>query len=81
MFHQKFQRPVAPPARRHLEHAGLRAFPVKHWTDIERLQKLRRAISSARSSIETPVFTRRTFDWLKTSLLNGISREALRVIF
>jgi len=38
-------------------------------------------MSSASFSIETPVFTRRTFDWLKTSLLNGISREALRVIF
>jgi hypothetical protein len=33
------------------------------------------------SSIETPAFTRRTFAWLSTSLLKGMSREALRVIF
>jgi hypothetical protein len=28
-----------------------------------------------------PAFVRRTFDWLSTSLLKGMSREALRVIF
>ena len=44
-------------------------------------RSVRRAMSSASSSIETPAFTRRTFDWDRTSLLNGISREALRVIF
>ena len=38
-------------------------------------------MSSASSSIETPALTRRTLDWLSTSLLKGISREALRVIF
>ena len=38
-------------------------------------------MSSASSSIETPAFRRRTFDWLSTSLLKGMSREALRVIF
>src|SRR2546429_8718457 len=36
---------------------------------------------SASCSIETPAFTRRTLDWLKTSLLNGISREGLSLIF
>jgi len=41
----------------------------------------RRAIEAARSSIETPAFTRRTFDWLSTSLLKGMSREDDRVIF
>src|SRR6185437_2160203 len=36
---------------------------------------------SASCSIETPAFTRRTLDWLKTSLLKGISREGLSLIF
>jgi hypothetical protein len=43
--------------------------------------KVRRAISVASPSIETPAFTRRTFDCESTSLLNGISREALSAIF
>src|SRR5260370_42160384 len=38
-------------------------------------------MSSASSSIETPAFKRRTFDWLSTSLLKGMSREVLRAIF
>jgi hypothetical protein len=38
-------------------------------------------MSSASSSIETPAFTRRTFDWLSKSLLKGMSREGERVIF
>ena len=38
------------------------------------------AMSSASSSIETPAFTRRTLDWLSTSLLKGMSREDDRVI-
>jgi cold shock CspA family protein len=38
-------------------------------------------MSSASSSIETPALTWRTFDWLSISLLKGMSREALRVIF
>ena len=37
---------------------------------------VRRAMSSASSSIETPALMRRTFDWLSTSLLKGMSREA-----
>ena len=37
--------------------------------------------TSASSSIETPALTFRTLDWLSTSLLKGMSREALRVIF
>src|SRR3981189_3355455 len=36
---------------------------------------------SASCSIETPAFTRRTLDWLKTSLLKGISREGLSFTF
>ena len=36
---------------------------------------------SASCSIETPAFTRRTLDWLSTSLLKGISREGLSLIF
>ncbi len=38
-------------------------------------------MSSASSSTETPALIRRTLDWLSTSLLKGMSREALRVIF
>src|SRR6185312_6306539 len=38
-------------------------------------------MSSARSSIEMPAFTRRTLDWLSTSLLKGMSREGDSVIF
>jgi hypothetical protein len=41
----------------------------------------RRAIDAANSSIETPALTRRIFDWLRTSLLKGMSREDDRVIF
>jgi len=40
----------------------------------------RRAIEAARSSIETPAFTRRTLDWLSASLLKGMSREDDRTI-
>lgn len=45
------------------------------------LSSVRRAMSSASSSIDTPALTWRTFDWLSISLLKGMSREALRVIF
>ncbi|GGB29166.1 hypothetical protein GCM10011324_43520 [Allosediminivita pacifica] len=31
--------------------------------------------------MEIPAFTRRTFDWLRVSLLKGMSREDARVIF
>ena len=41
----------------------------------------RRAMDSASSSIDTPAFTRRTFAWASTSLLNGMSRDDDRVIF
>jgi len=36
-------------------------------------------MSSASSSIETPVFIVRTFDCERISLLKGMSRDALRV--
>ncbi|MBT8426097.1 MAG: hypothetical protein KJO67_14055, partial [Silicimonas sp.] len=45
------------------------------------LSSVRHAMSSANSSIDTPALTWRTFDWLSISLLMGMSREALRVIF
>ncbi len=38
-------------------------------------------MDSASSSMETPAFTRRTLDWLNTSLLKGMSREDDKVIF
>ncbi|EIE51638.1 hypothetical protein AL036_04015 [Salipiger aestuarii] len=44
-------------------------------------RRVRRAMCSASSSIETPTLMRRTLDWLSTSLSKGMSREALRVIF
>jgi hypothetical protein len=44
-------------------------------------RSVRRAMSSASSSIETPAFTRRTFDCDSTSLLKGMSRDEDRVIF
>src|SRR6184192_4199719 len=36
---------------------------------------------SASCSMEMPAFTCRTLDWLRTSLLNGMSREGDSVIF
>jgi hypothetical protein len=38
-------------------------------------------MSRASSSIDRPAFTRRTLDCDSTSLLKGISRDALRAIF
>src|SRR5919201_6039916 len=38
-------------------------------------------MSSASSSIETPALIRRTFAWLSTKRLKGMSRDRLRVIF
>src|SRR3546814_21184356 len=38
-------------------------------------------MSSASSSIEMPALIRRTLDWLRTSLLKGMSRDEDRVIF
>src|SRR6185437_4489745 len=43
--------------------------------------RVRCAMLSASCSIETPAFTRRTLDWLRTSLLKGMSREGDSVIF
>src|SRR5207253_2819452 len=44
-------------------------------------RSVRRAISSASSSMETPALMRRTFAWLSTKRLKGMSRDWLRVIF
>ncbi|MGZ9087952.1 MAG: hypothetical protein ACXW3Q_04320 [Rhodoplanes sp.] len=44
-------------------------------------RSVRRAMSSASSSIELPALIRRTLDWLSTSLLNGMSRDEDRTIF
>ena len=44
-------------------------------------RRVRCAMLSASRSIETPAFTRRTLDWLRTSLLKGMSREGDSVIF
>jgi poly(3-hydroxyalkanoate) synthetase len=61
--------PVSRPS------ASRRARTFRLWS------RVRRAMSSARSSIETPALIRRTFDWLSTSLLKGISRDGDRTIF
>jgi hypothetical protein len=81
LLDQEVKRPVAGAADRDLEHAGLGAIGVEHRRTLRLCMSVRRAMSSASSSIETPAFRRRTFDWLSTSLLKGMSREALRVIF
>ena len=39
LFDEKLQRPVAPPAGRDLEHAGLGALGIEHRTDVEALQE------------------------------------------
>ena len=75
LLDQQFQRPVAPAAGRDLEHAGLVALGIDDRPDVQALQQRRWAMSSASSSIETPALTRRTLDWLSTSLLKGMSRE------
>jgi hypothetical protein len=43
--------------------------------------KVRRAMSSASCSMDTPALMRRTLQALSSSLFKGMSREALRVIF
>jgi hypothetical protein len=48
---------------------------------VSEARSVRRAISSARCSIEAPAFTCRTLDWLSRSFSKGMSREALWVIF
>jgi hypothetical protein len=76
LLHQQLERPVAAAAGRHLEHAGLGAIGIEDRPDVQALQeRALRAMLSARSSIETPALTRRTLDWLSTSLLKGMSRE------
>ncbi|CAH1664149.1 hypothetical protein CHELA40_12495 [Chelatococcus asaccharovorans] len=39
LLHKQFQRPIAPAARRNLEHAGFRAFGVDDGTDVQRLNE------------------------------------------
>ena len=81
LLDQQLERAVAAAAGRDLEHAGLGAALVEHGRTVRLCSSVRRAMSSASSSIETPALMRRTLAWLSTSLLKGMSREALRVIF
>src|ERR1700716_579814 len=39
LLHEKFQRTIAPPTRRHLEHAGLVALRIGDGPDIQALQQ------------------------------------------
>ena len=80
LLDEQRQRPEPPPA-------GIVYMPVSAplssstGRTVMELSSFLRAISSASSSIDTPALTWRTFDWLSISLLKGMSREALRVIF
>ena len=71
LFDQQFQRTIAPPAGGHFEHAGFLAVGVEHGPDMKLWIRPRRAMDSASSSIETPAFTRLTFDWLEHQLVEG----------
>jgi hypothetical protein len=48
---------------------------------VDDLEGARIGVIDANLFRREPVFTRRTLDWLSTSLLKGMSREALNVIF
>src|SRR3984957_12521017 len=55
--------------------------PSKTARTLRLCSRVRCAMLSDSCSIETPAFTRRTLDWLSTSLLKGMSREGDSVIF
>ena len=71
LLSQELQRHEAPAAGENVEGADFDAI-VKHGPDIQFCSMPRWAMSAARSSIETPFFTRRTLASEATSLLRGI---------
>ena len=74
-------------ARQRRPPAGISNMPVstpsasRTGRTLRPCRSVRRAMSSASSSIETPAFTRRTFDCYRMSLLKEMSRDDDRVIF
>ncbi len=78
---QQFKRAIATAAGGHFEHAGLLAFAIENRSDIEALDEAATGDILRSSGIDTPAFTRRTLDWERISLSNGMSRDGLRVIF
>jgi len=67
--------------RPNLEHPVSAPSASRTGRTLRLCRSVRRAMSSASSSIETPAFTRRTVDWDRTSLLKGMSRDDDSVIF
>lgn len=80
-LHQQFERAEAAPAGRHLEHAGLDALGIQHRPDVQRLDQAASGDGLGQVLDRDPALIRRTFDWLSTNLLRGMSREDDRVIF
>ena len=53
LLYEELQRPIAPAARRHLEHTGLVTLRVDDGPNIQALQQGAQAMLSASCSIET----------------------------
>ena len=81
LLDQQFERPEAAAAGRDLEHPVSPPLSSRIGRTVRLSGSVRRAISSASSSIETPALMRRTLAWLSTSRLNGMSRERESAIF
>ena len=82
LLDQQFQRPVAAAAGRESRYIPVSAPSASSTGRTVRLcSSVRRAMSSASSSMETPALIRRTLQPLSSSLLKGMSRETLSVIF
>jgi hypothetical protein len=75
--HEEFERAVASTADWNAIDPGLIAVVVT----LGLVSSPRRSISSARSSMDMPALILRTFCWLRTSLLKGMSHAAPGVIF
>ena len=70
LLDEQLERPEPPPA------AGIVYMPVSRrcrpaGRTVMELSSVRRAMSSASSSIDTPALTWRTFDWLSNQLVEG----------
>jgi hypothetical protein len=60
LLDKQFERPIAAATGRDLEHAGPWPSASRIGRTLRPCRSVRRAMSSATSSIETPAFTRRT---------------------
>jgi hypothetical protein len=81
LLDQKLERAIAAAAGRHFEHAGLGTLLVKNRSHGEALQKCAARDIGRQLLDRDPAFTRRTFAWLSTRRLKGMSRDWLSVIF